>query len=108
MKGDNLALRHIVDIFKKVVPGTLWRDYVVPNWASGRWPATYHRGDQGGDVHASLDCIMCFGQEASLDLKLVDFGKLCRGVSRPTGSGVSHPLTWATTPNRLRGWCPAR
>ena len=44
------------------------------------------------------NCIVCLGQEASLDWKLVDFGRLCRGVSRPTGSGGLLPLTWATTP----------
>ena len=37
-KGDNRALRHVVDIFKKVAPGTLWRDDLVPNWVRWQWP----------------------------------------------------------------------
>ena len=37
-KGDITALCHVVDIFKKVVLGTLWRDDLVPNWARWRWP----------------------------------------------------------------------
>ena len=34
-KGDITALCHVVDIFKKLALGTLWREDLVPNWA--RW-----------------------------------------------------------------------
>ena len=45
------------------------------------------------------NCIMCLGQEASLDLKLADFGNSAVVSAGPPVPGVSHPLKWATTPN---------
>ena len=45
------------------------------------------------------NCIMCLGQEASLDLKLVGFGNFAVVSAGPPVPGVSRRLTWATTPN---------
>ena len=31
-------MRHVVDILKKVAPGTLWRDEQAPSFQRWRWP----------------------------------------------------------------------
>ena len=45
------------------------------------------------------NCIMRLGKEASLDLKLVDFGNSAVVSAGPPVPGASHALTWATTPS---------
>ena len=45
------------------------------------------------------NCIMCLGQEGSLDLKLADFGNSAVVSAGPPVPGASHALTWATTPS---------
>ena len=45
------------------------------------------------------NCMVRSGQEASLDLKLVDFGNSAVVSAGTPVPGASHHLTWATTPN---------